>query len=113
MLLAMAIGSPLAVAAMLTYLTAHALIKSSLFFISGIILHRLRSISERTLFRKGKSLPITAGLWFLGGAGLAASPGFAKVLAEGGRHPYRCSSAHARQGFASRHPTYRGAANVK
>jgi multicomponent Na+:H+ antiporter subunit D len=84
MLLAMAIGSPLAVAAMLTYVLAHALIKSSLFFTSGIILHRLRSISERILFRKGMSLPFTAGLWFLGGAGLAASPGFATMLAEGG-----------------------------
>jgi NADH:ubiquinone oxidoreductase subunit 5 (subunit L)/multisubunit Na+/H+ antiporter MnhA subunit len=84
MLLAMAIGSPLAVAAMLTYVIAHALIKSSLFFTSGIILHRLRSISERFLFRKGRSLPFTAALWFLGGAGLAAAPGFATMLAEAG-----------------------------
>ena len=84
MLLAMAIGSPLAVAAMLTYLLAHALIKSSLFFTSGIILHRLRSISEQILFRKGTTLPLTAALWFVGGAGLAASPGFATMLAEAG-----------------------------
>jgi multicomponent Na+:H+ antiporter subunit D len=84
MLLAMAIGSPLAVAAMLTYVLAHALIKSSLFFTSGIILHRLRSISERSLFRKGMSLPFTAALWFLGGAGLAAAPGFATMLADAG-----------------------------
>ncbi len=84
MLLALAIGSPLAVAAMLTYLLAHALIKSALFFTSGIILHRLRSISEQVLFRKGTKLPITAALWFLGGAGLAAAPGFATMLAEAG-----------------------------
>jgi multicomponent Na+:H+ antiporter subunit D len=84
MLLAIAIGSPLAIAAMLTYLLAHAFIKSSLFFTSGIILHRLRSISERSLFRKGMSLPFTAGLWILGGAGLAAAPGFATMLAEAG-----------------------------
>jgi multicomponent Na+:H+ antiporter subunit D len=84
MLLAMAIGSPLAVAAMLTYLLAHALIKSSLFFTSGIILHRLRSISELVLFRRGTAMPFTAALWFLGGAGLAAAPGFATMLAEAG-----------------------------
>jgi multicomponent Na+:H+ antiporter subunit D len=84
MLLAMAIGSPLAIAAMLTYVLAHALIKSSLFFTSGIILHHLRSISERPLFRKGTCLPYTALLWFLGGAGLAAAPGFITMLAEAG-----------------------------
>jgi multicomponent Na+:H+ antiporter subunit D len=84
MLLAMAIGSPLAIAAMLTYVLAHALIKSSLFFTSGIILHRLRSVSERPLFRKGTGLPYTALLWFLGGAGLAAGPGFITMLAEAG-----------------------------
>jgi multicomponent Na+:H+ antiporter subunit D len=84
MLLAMAIGSPLAIAAMLTYILAHALIKSSLFFTSGIILHRLRSISEKFLFRLGRSLPFTGALWFLGGAGLAAAPGFATMLAEAG-----------------------------
>jgi multicomponent Na+:H+ antiporter subunit D len=84
MLLAMAIGTPVAIAAMLTYVLAHALIKSSLFFTSGIILHRLRTISERLLFRRGKGLPLTATLWFLGGAGLAAAPGFATMLAEAG-----------------------------
>jgi multicomponent Na+:H+ antiporter subunit D len=85
MLIAMAIGSPLAIAAMLTYILAHALIKSSLFFTSGIILHRLRSISERDLFGKGTGLlPYTSALWFLGGAGLAAAPGFATMLAEAG-----------------------------
>ncbi len=84
MLLAIAIGSPLAVAAMLTYLLAHALIKSTLFFTSGLILHRLRSISERALFRRGTAMPFTAALWFLGGAGLAAAPGFATMLAEAG-----------------------------
>jgi multicomponent Na+:H+ antiporter subunit D len=84
MLLAMGIGSPLAVAAMLTYMLAHALIKSSLFFTSGLILHRLRSISERLLFRRGTGLPFVGALWILGGAGLAAAPGFATMLAEAG-----------------------------
>jgi hypothetical protein len=39
-------AGPAAVAAMLTYLLAHALIKSGIFFMTGIMLHRLRSISE-------------------------------------------------------------------
>ncbi len=84
MLVAFAIQGPLAVAAMLTYLLAHALIKSGLFFVSGIILHRLRSISERVLFRRGLKLRWTAALWFLGGIGLAAAPPFSTMLAEAG-----------------------------
>ena len=84
MLMAMAIGGPLAVAAMLTYLLGHALVKSALFFTSGILLHRLRSISERALFRRGVGLPGIAILWFLGGAGLASAPGFCTMLAEAG-----------------------------
>ena len=42
MLVAFAIQGPLAVAAMLTYLLAHALIKSSLFFTTGIIFLLIR-----------------------------------------------------------------------
>ena len=84
MLVAFAIQTPLAVAAMFTYLLAHALVKSGLFFVSGIILHRLRSISEKVLFGRGKGLYWTAALWFLGGAGLAAAPTFATSLGEAG-----------------------------
>ena len=84
MLLAFAIGGPLAVAAKLTYLLAHALIKSGLFFTSGITLHRFRSISERELFGKGRGFWWIAGLWCLGGAGLAAAPPFATFLGEAG-----------------------------
>ncbi len=84
MLMALAVGGPMAVAAMLTYVLAHALIKSSLFFTSGILLHRLRSISERQLFGRGTEMRWTALLWFLGGAGLAAAPCFATMLAEAG-----------------------------
>jgi multicomponent Na+:H+ antiporter subunit D len=84
MLVALGIQGPLAAAAMLTYLLAHALIKSALFFITGIMLHRLRSISEKELFGKGIRLKWTALLWFLGGIGLAAAPPFATTLAEAG-----------------------------
>jgi multicomponent Na+:H+ antiporter subunit D len=84
MVVAFAIQGPLAVAAMLTYLLAHAFIKSGLFFVSGILLHRLRSISEKELFGKGRAVPWTAALWFLGAAGLVAAPPFASMLAEAG-----------------------------
>lgn len=84
MLLAFAMGGPMAIAAMLTYLLAHALIKSGLFFTSGIMLHRFRSISEKALFGKGRGFWWIAGLWFLGGAGLAAAPPFATFLGEAG-----------------------------
>jgi multicomponent Na+:H+ antiporter subunit D len=84
MFLTFAIGGPLAIAAMLTYLLAHALIKSGLFFVSGIMLHRLRSISEKVLFKRGRPLHWTAALWFLGAAGLAAAPPFSLMLGEAG-----------------------------
>lgn len=84
MLLAFSMGGPTAVAAMLAYLLAHAFIKSGLFFTSGIMLHRFRSISEKALFGKGRGFWWTAALWFFGGAGLAAAPPFATFLGEAG-----------------------------
>ena len=69
---------------MLIYLVAHAFIKSSLFFVSGIMLHRLRSMSEQVLFGKGRSLRWTAALWFLGGIGLAGGPCFSTILGDAG-----------------------------
>jgi len=44
LLAAVSMGGPLGFAAMMTYLLGHAFIKSSLFFCSGILLHRLRAI---------------------------------------------------------------------
>jgi multicomponent Na+:H+ antiporter subunit D len=79
---------------MLLYLVAHALVKAALFFLCGILLHRLRSMSEPRLFRKGRELRWTAALWFLGGTALAALPPFALFLGEGA-----ASSAAARAGI--------------
>jgi multicomponent Na+:H+ antiporter subunit D len=93
MLVAFAIQGPLAIAALLIYLVAHAFVKSSLFFVTGIILHRLRSMSEQLIFRKGVTLHWTAVLWFLGGTGLAAAPPFSTLLGEAG-----ASSAAERAG---------------
>jgi multicomponent Na+:H+ antiporter subunit D len=84
MLLALAMGNALGFAAMMTYLIAHAFIKSSLFFCCGILLHRLRAVGERSLFAKGRELPWTAVLWFLGALGLAAAPPFLTMTGEAG-----------------------------
>ncbi len=84
MLVIFSLQNSLAIAAMLAYLLAHALIKSELFFTSGIILHRLRSISERVLFRRGTGLRGTACLWFIGAAGLAGLPPFVSMIGEAG-----------------------------
>ena len=84
MLLAIALGGPLAFAAMLVYLVGHAFVKGSLFLTSGILLHRLRAIGERSLFAKGKMLRWTAALWFLGALGLAAAPPFLLMAGEAG-----------------------------
>lgn len=84
MLFAVALGGPLAFAAMLVYLLAHAFIKGGLFLTAGILLHRLRAIGERTLFEKGKTLHWTAALWFVGALGLAAAPPFLLMAGEAG-----------------------------
>lgn len=84
MLLALALGGPLAFAAMLVYLAGHAFVKGSLFLTSGIVLHRLQAIGERCLFARGKALPWTASLWFLGALGLAAGPPFVLMTGEAG-----------------------------
>jgi multicomponent Na+:H+ antiporter subunit D len=72
----------LATAGFLTYLVGHAFVKSALFFVAGILLHRLRTASEPALFGQGRKLRFTAVLWFLGGFGLAAFPGFATMNGE-------------------------------
>lgn len=86
MLGAIAIGmpsqAPLATAGFLLYLLAHAFIKSALFFVAGILLHRLRTISEAALYARGRHLRFTAALWFLGALGLAGFPGFATMHGE-------------------------------
>lgn len=84
MLTAIGLGGPTAFAAMLIYLTAHAFIKGSLFLTSGLLLHRLRAIGERSLFARGKTLRWTAALWFFGALGLASAPPFLSMMGEGG-----------------------------
>lgn len=83
MLTAIALQGPLATAGFLFYVAGHAFVKSALFFLAGILLHRLRSISEPVLFGKGRALYVTGALWFMAALGLAGFPGFATVIGEG------------------------------
>jgi multicomponent Na+:H+ antiporter subunit D len=82
MLIAMAIQGPLATAGFLAYVLGHAFVKASLFFVSGILLHRYRTASEPVLFGRGRDQFIPAALWFLGGMGLAGFPWFATMLGD-------------------------------
>lgn len=81
MLLGVALATPHALAGWLTYLFAHAMAKAALFFTAGILLHRLRTMSEPLLFARGRQLRFTAALWLLGGIALAGLPPFG--LAQG------------------------------
>ncbi len=86
MLATYAIQGAAAIAATFTYMLAHAFIKAALFFTAGIVLHRLRSMSEQAIFRLGRPLRWTALLWFSGGVALAAAPPFGLLLGESAAH---------------------------
>lgn len=82
MITAFGLQSAIGLAGLCLYLIAHALAKSGLFFCSGILLHRLRSMSENVLFSHGRELRFTAILWMLGGLALAGMPPFGTFLGE-------------------------------
>ena len=76
MLLGIAIGTPAAITGWLLYVFSHAMAKGGLFFIAGILLHRLRSMSEPVLHGRGRPLKFTGLLWLAGGFALAGFPPF-------------------------------------
>lgn len=82
MLLAVAIQGTLATAGFLVYFAGHALVKSSLFFVAGMLLHRYRTMSEPALHGRARDQPGAAALWFLGGLGLAGFPCFGTTLGD-------------------------------
>ena len=82
MLLAVALKGTLATAGFLVYFAGHALVKSSLFFVAGMLLHRYRTMSEPVLHGRAKDQLGTAALWFLGGLGLAGFPWFGTALGD-------------------------------
>lgn len=82
MLAALAVQGTIANAAFFTYVFGHAFIKAALFCIAGIMLHRLRSMSEQLLWQRRRVLKWTGVLWFLGGLGLAGVPPFGTWMGE-------------------------------
>ena len=82
MTMAFGLWSKAALAGLFVYLIAHGLVKAGLFLCAGILLHRFETMSEPALFGRGRVLRWTAPLWFLGGLGLAAAPGFALWIGE-------------------------------
>jgi multicomponent Na+:H+ antiporter subunit D len=82
MTLAFGLWSRHALTGLFLYLVGHSLVKAGLFFCAGILLHRFHTMSEPVLYGRGKILPFTAALWFLGGAGLASAPGFLLTAGE-------------------------------
>ncbi len=71
-----------AMSGLFVYIMSHALIKGGLFLTAGILLHRLRTMSEPLLHARGKPLHWTAVLWFAGGLALAGAPPFGLMLGD-------------------------------
>ncbi len=87
MLATMSLPGAAATAGFFTYVIGHAFVKAALFLCAGVVLHRLRSMSEQLLWQRRRVLRWTGVLWFLGGLGLAGVPPFGtwmgEALAEG------------------------------
>ncbi|MGI9103205.1 MAG: complex I subunit 5 family protein [Terriglobales bacterium] len=82
MTIGFALLKPDALAGAALYVVGHGLVKASLFLVSGILLHRLRTIDEIELHGRGRDLWGTAALWVFAGLGLAGLPPFATFLGE-------------------------------
>ncbi len=89
MLIGVALLDRAALAGTALYVVSHALVKGALFFAAGIVLHRTGSVDEAQLHGAGKSLPVTAVVFALGGLGLAGFPPFGTFSGE------RLITAHA------------------
>jgi multicomponent Na+:H+ antiporter subunit D len=82
MMLGFAGGTQETISGLFIYTCSHAMIKGSLFLTAGVMLHRLRTMSEPVLYGRGKAMRWTALLWFLGAAGLAGAPPFGTLLGD-------------------------------
>jgi multicomponent Na+:H+ antiporter subunit D len=74
MLLGLSLLEPKASAGSLLYLIGHGLVKASLFFCAGILMHLKKSIVEGRLFGQGRELLVTGSVFALGAAALAGTP---------------------------------------
>ena len=76
MILGFGLLTPLALTGMAMDVMGHAMVKSALFFGSGIVLHRLGEVDEIKLRSRGWQLKGTAAVFVLGGLALAGLPPF-------------------------------------
>lgn len=82
-LVAIALLTPLGLAAAAVYVVGHGLVKAALFLCTGIVLHRLGSVNETSLHGRGKRLKLTGVVFTLAALGLADLPPFATFLGKG------------------------------
>jgi multicomponent Na+:H+ antiporter subunit D len=78
-----ALLTPLGLAGAAVYVIGHGLVKAALFLCTGIVLHRLGSVSETWLHGRGRHLRATGLVFTLAGLGLADLPPFATFLGKG------------------------------
>jgi multicomponent Na+:H+ antiporter subunit D len=62
------------------YVLADGAVKASLFVGAGVLQHRFGTVDELELRGKGRDLPLTAGLFLVGGLALASFPPFGPFL---------------------------------
>ena len=67
---------------LVVYVLGHGVVKAALFMGAGILLHRFATMDELELRGRGRSLPVVATVFVLGGLGLASLPPFATFLGE-------------------------------
>ena len=76
MILGFGLLTPLALTGMAMDVVGHAMVKSALFFCSGIVLHRLGEVDEIKLRSRGGKMKGTAAVFVMGGLALAGFPAF-------------------------------------
>ncbi len=82
MLIGFALLKPDALSGVALYVVGHGLVKAALFIVSGILLHRLRSVDEFELRARARDLWATGALCAFAALGLAGLPPFATFLGE-------------------------------
>jgi multicomponent Na+:H+ antiporter subunit D len=82
-LIGIALLTPEALGGVATAVGAHALVKASLFFCVGILLHRKGTVDEHELHGAGRRLRGTGLTFIVGALALAGLPPFATALGEG------------------------------
>jgi multicomponent Na+:H+ antiporter subunit D len=62
------------------FVVADGMVKASLFVGVGVLAHRFGTVDELDLRGRGRELPLTAGLWLVGGLAIASLPPFGPFL---------------------------------